>query len=352
MAAILGINSSIGIAISQTGDTWGTAEAVAEKLVVESLTWDENPNKLQSAGIGSGGLMSDNIQRGAISVSGQISGIVGYDNGFPLILAQFLGTSGTPSEQNGGEGDYLHTMTMNSTLNNVFLTIAAETSSTTVVEFPSVAITNLTISAGSPPDFVRYTADFLASEAVVTSPTNNNAAVDALTQTDSELALIDPADGFWMNAQAGGGLSGSNKVNITSYELTLTRPQEFVPEIKGAAGNGAPIQTDKITGSLTVQMKQLDDNTYLLAAQSSTEYKSLLSFDGTQVGAGDNKEIFLYLPRMVLVETPSYDLSSAGLNPQSLTFDLIEAASNPTGMSDTTPYAAVLNETSSAYVSA
>ena len=350
MAAILGINSSIGIAISAAADSWGTAKTVTEKLVVESLTFNENVTKLQTAGIGSGGLMSDNLQRGAISVSGQIQMKVGYGNGFPLILAQFMGTSGTPSEQNAGEGDYLHTMTMNSTLNNVFLTIAAETSSTTVVEFPSVAITNISIVADSAPNYVNATIDFLASEAITSSPTNNNAALDALTQTDTELALIDPADSFQINAQGGGALSGSDKLNITSYTLNLTRVQEFVNEIKGASGNGEPIQTDKITGTLEVNLKQLDDNTYLTAAQSSTEYKSLLSFDGTQIGAGDNKSYSLLVPRMVLAETPSFGWNSPGLNGYGLVFDIIEADSNPTGMSDTTPYATVTNERTTAYV--
>ena len=350
MAAILGINSSIGIAISAVADSWGTAKTVTEKLVVESLTFDENAETLQSNGIGSGGLMSDNLQRGAISVSGQIQMRVGYGNGFPLILAQFMGTSGTPTEQNAGQADYLHTMTMNTTLKNTFLTIAAETSSTTVVEFPSVAITNISIVADAAPNYVNATIDFLASEAITSSPTNNNATIDALSQTDTELSLIDPADSFQINAQGGGALSGSDKLNITSYTLNLARVQEFAKEIRGAAGNGAPIQTDKITGSLEINLKQLDDNTYLTAAQSSTEYKSLLSFDGTQIGTGDNKNYALYIPRMVLTQTPSYGLSSAGLNGYGIAFDIIEAAANPTGMSDTTPYSTVTNGRSTAYV--
>jgi hypothetical protein len=350
MAAILGINSSIGIAISAVSDSWGTAKSVTEKLVVESMSWNENPEKLESAGIGSGGLMSDNMQRGAISVSGQIQMRVGYGNGFPLILAQFLGTSGTPSEQNVGEGDYLHTMTMNSTLNNVFLTIAVETSSTTVVEFPSVAVTQIQISADSAPNYVNATIDFLASEAKTSGVTNNNAALDALTLTDTELSLIDPADSFQINAQAGGALSGSDKLDITSYSLTLNRPQEFAREIRGASGNGEPIQTDKVTGSLAINLKQLDDNTYLTAAQSSTEYKCLLSFDGSQIASGDNKSFTFYVPRMMLIETPSYELSSPGLNGYGINFDILEAASNPTGMGDTTPYNELTNTRTTAYV--
>lgn len=350
MAEILGINSSIGIDLSALAATWGTAEAVTEKLIVESLTWSENPQKLTSAGIGSGGLMSDNVTRGAFSVSGQIQMRLGYGNGFPLILAQFLGTSGTPSETTGAQGDYDHTMTMSSTLNGNFLTIAAETSSTTVAEFPSVAITQIVITADSPPNYVTATIDFLASEVLYTGATNSNATIDGLSQISTELTLADPADSFNINAQAGGAVSGSDKLNVTSYALTLARPQEFVNELKGAAGNGSPIQTDKITGSLAVNLKQLDDNTYLLAAQSSTEYKSELLVDGDQIAAGVNASYEFHLPRMVLVDTPSFGLSSPGLNSYGLNFDLVEASANPTGMSDTTPYANVINERTTAYV--
>lgn len=349
MAAVLGINASIGVALSQSADTWGTAEAVAEKLVVESFTWGENPNKLQSAGIGSGGIFSDNMQRGAFSVSGQIVMNIGYDNGFPLFLAQFLGVSGTPTEQNGGEGDYLHEITFEAALNTRFLTLAAETSSTTVVEFPSVAATQITISAAGAPNYVTATIDWLGSEALYSGTTNDNSALDALTQTSSEMSLIDPSDGFWINAQAGGALSSGDKLNITDWTLTMSRPQSFVPEIKGASGNGSPVQTDKVVGSLGINLKQLDDNTYLTAAQSSTEYKSQLSFDGAQIGSGDNAGYTFYVPRMVLIDTPSYSLSSPGLNPYGINFDILEASSNPTSMSDTTPYVEVTNETTSDY---
>lgn len=349
MAALLGVNANIGIALSQTTDTYGTAEAVAEKLVVESISWNENVNKLQSAGVGSGGKFSDNMARGFIAGTLSISGIVGYNNGFPLIAAQFLGTAGTPAEQNASQADYLHQILFHSTVNRTFLTIAIESSSTTVIEFPSVTVNSLTIT-GTPGGYLTYTAECNFDQLVDTSPTNNNAAIQAVSQTDSELCVCAFDEVFNMNAQSGGAFS-SNELAITSYELAMSLPQTFKPEIKASAGNSKPTADDKAVGTLTIGLKEHADNTYETAAQAATEYKSSLNIQGTQIGSGDNKTMEINIPRMILIDTPDFGLSSPGNNPQTLVFDVLEAASNPTGMADTTPYFEVTNERSSAYIS-
>ena len=350
MPALLGVNANIGIALSQIADTYGVAEAVTEKLVVESITWNENVTKLQSAGIGSGGKFTDNLARGTTAGTVTITGLCGYNNGFPLLLAQFLGTAGAPTEQNNPEGDWLHEITFNSSVNRTFLTVAIESSSTTVIEFPSVTVNSLTVT-GTPGDYLRYTAECNFDELVDTSPTNNNAAIQALTQTDTELAVCAFEETFQINAQGGVALSGSDNLAITSFELNMAQPQSFKPEIKGSAGNSVPTSDDKATGTLTVQLKEHDDNTYETAAQAATEYKSALNVQGTQIGSGDNKTIELLCPRLILLDTPDFGLANPGNNPQTLVFDIADASANPTGMTDTTPYANITNEQTTAYIS-
>ena len=349
MVAKLGINASIGIALGAAADPYGTALAVSEKLIVESISWSENVNKLSSAGIGSGGILSDNMERGFIAGTLSISGLCGYDNGFPLFLAQFMGTAGTPTEQNASEGDYLHSILMSGAANANFITLALESSSTTVIEFPSVTVNSITISA-SPGDFLRYTIEANFDQLVTTSTENSNAEIQAVTTTDTEYSIAAFEESFQMNAQTGGAFS-SDEIAITSYELSLSRPQSFKPEIKGSAGNSVPTADDKAVGTLSIGLKEHTDNTYETAAIAASEYKSSLNIQGTQIASGDTKTIELLLPRMKLIDTPDFGLSSAGNNPVTLVFDLLEATANPTGMSDTTPYVELTNETSTAYIS-
>jgi hypothetical protein len=54
---------------------------------------------------------------------------------------------------------------------------------------------------------------------------------------------------------------------------------------------------------------------------------------------------------MKLVQPPVTGLSSPGFNEVSMSFILMEADSNPTGMNSTMPYLEIINERSSAYIS-
>lgn len=354
MASLLGTGTSIGIALSQAADTYGVAEAVTEQLVVESIDWNENATKLQSAGIGSGGIFSDNMERGLTAGTINISGLVGYNNGFPLILAQMLGTSGAPVEQNVGEADYLHTVTYANAINANFLTIAIESSSTTVIEFPSVTIDSLTITA-TPGGFMSYTATGYFDELIDSSPTNNNAAIQAVSLGDSELVNVELQEEFLLNLNAGGALaSPGDRVCITSLDLSMSRPQGFVAEICGTSGNTVPVASDKATGTLTVGLKDHADNTYETAAitgGAAAQFKGSLDVQGTQIGAGDNKTMKFLLPLLVLIDTPGFGLSSPGQNPSTLVFDIVEDDANPTGLSDTTPYAEITNGRTTAMIS-
>jgi hypothetical protein len=356
MPSLQGIDTNIGIGIAALADPYGTALAVTEKLIVESISWNENVNRLESAGIGSGGSFSDNIARGSVAGSITIDGICGYDNGFPLMLATFLGEStSVPAEQNVGEGDYFHSLEFNRVLNRTWFTLALESSDASVLEFPSVTITDVTISA-APGDFMRYSITALFSElagtGMTTANVNNNATLQGLSESDSEKAVVEFAEIFLINGQAAGALANPADLTcITDFSLNMARSQEFIAEICDTTGNSKPVASDKATGSLTIGLKEHDDaNVWEIAAQAGTEYKALLDVQGTQIASGDNRTIVVNMPRLKLVDTPDFSLASAGLNPVSLTFDVLDAAANPTGMTETRPYLDITNERAAAYV--
>ena len=330
------------------GSTWGTAVAVGtgNKAAAE-ITINDNTQELSSKQVGSGLQMVNGVTRGSISPSISISGDGAFTNGMPVLLAQLLGTSAAPTEVTASQGDYRHTITFNSTLNSKYLTIARETSSTTTEEVPSAAVRSFSLSTTSIPGYLAYSAELIGDQIVLNSSTNTNATLASATfqNSDFQKALAAAAydDDFQINAQSGGALSTSNQLDIISYSLQLDRPQETPGEIRNAAGLGAPIMSDLFGGSLTVVLKSNADNTYHNAWANETLYKTKFIVTGAQIGSGTSYAIEVFLPGLQLIQKPKYDPVSPGVNNVTLTFKLVQAAANPTGMSSTYPYFVITN---------
>lgn len=348
MATITGVDT---YATFKVGSTHGTAVqgGSGDQLIFNSLSHSLNVTELSRVGLGSGQSFLNDAQAGATDPSLSVDMVPAYDNAAPVLVSTFMGTSGTPTEQNASEGDYLHTMTWSEA--SKFGTIAFETSTTEVIEYPSCYPTALTWTVENPPNYTTLAMDFLANGRVISSTTNTNASLASVTETDSEEVVVQQVDVFAINAQGGGALSGSDAVDITSAVLNLTRPLGTVREIRGAAGNSAPIRNGQPAGTLTVQFADLDALTYFTAQAAGTEYKAYLSVEGTQIGAGDNKSMIAYLPRLKIIQDPEYNVTDPGNNPHSVVFMVLAATANPTGMSDNLPYFTFTNERSTAYQS-
>lgn len=340
MAKISGAQALAGI---QVASTWGTAVAAGagDKLVAE-ITDSANESVLEPRMLGSGAYMVTTSTKSNTAPSVNISMDVGYRNNADTILAQFFGTSGSPSEQTASQADYLHTMTFNTTLNAKYLSVARETSTTTTLEYPTCAVRSITLRAEAN-QYAQLTAELVANKIETASAVNTNAALANVTLTDTELTAVSFDDDFWIDTQGSTTLASGDQLNITSYELTLTRPQMMPNEIKGSAGNGAPIPDGLFDGTLTVTLAELPDHAWFTAWNAETVYKSRLTIEGTQIGTGVNKAWNVYLPGMVLVTKPDVALSNPGANPVTLTFKLLKASTNPTGMSSTYPYITVVN---------
>lgn len=352
MAAKSGANSSAGLMVNPAATAWGTAGSLSTGHSCQAAySANQSVSELTSSPIGTGNQMDVDSEAGAVEYGFSLAGEATYQSGLDIAMAQFFGTSGSPSEQNGGEGDYLHTMTFNSTWNTNYCTYGIETSSTTTHEYQSAACTSLSVSSSSVKSYLSWNASFIADDVILTSPTNNNAALQACTIADTEKIVVSSTDEFWINAQSGGALSSGDRLAITDYSLQLDKPQETAKEVKGASGNGEPVATGLLSGTLTVTLRANADNTYYTAWDAGTEYKCLFQSIGTQIASGDNKSVTFYTPRMKLINAPDFSNSDVGINPVTLTFKILAAESNPTGMSSTLPYVGLLNERSSAYLS-
>lgn len=341
MASLSGAKTN---AIYKIASTYGTAVSggAGNKLKAE-ITPNFGVDMLDPRQIGSGAIMVQTSTRGNFKPTVSLAMDAGYRNCFDNILAQMWGTAAAPTEQTVGQGDYKHTITLNTTLNAKPATLAWESSSATVIEMPSVTTQSITIEASDSPGIVNFTAEMIGNNALITGTTNTNASMASATATDTEVIAFNNDDTFQINLNSGGSLSGSDNLAITGYTLKLTRPQEVIGEIRGTAGNSAPIEAGLIEGELTVTLKELADHTYFTYWYNETMLKSKLNIQGTQIGSGVNKSLTIYIPKMVLAEEPKTALTSPGVNPLTMTFKIIAATANPTGMSSFYPYFEIVN---------
>ena len=141
MATITGVDTRAGFKL---GSTHGTAVAcgAGDQLIFNSLTHSINAAELSRVGLGSGKSFQNDARAGAQDPAASVEMVPAYNNAAPVLVSTFMGTSGTPTEQNVGEGDYLHQMTWNNTAK--FGTLAFESTTTTTMEYASMYPTSLT----------------------------------------------------------------------------------------------------------------------------------------------------------------------------------------------------------------
>jgi hypothetical protein len=351
MAYETGANTFAALKLNAAAVAWGTAGAVGTgDRCAAKFTHTTSGQRLDSSPIGTGNQMAVDSQLGAVQYALSLSGEATYQSGLDRIMAQFFGTSGAPTEVTATQGDYRHRMTMNSTWNTNYCTYAIESASATVMEFPSVAFNNLNIAVSQPKSFVTFTADGIANDLILTGTENSNAEIAAATIADTEKMIVGAEDSFWINSDAG-ALDSGDLVAITDYTINLSKPQASPNEIKGATGNSAPVGEDLVVGTVTVTIRGNTDNAWHTAWKAGTEYKSSFKVEGTQIGAGTNKSLTIFAPRMKLITVPDYNVTENGVNPLTLTFELLAASASPTGMNSALPYVDLVNGRSTAYIS-
>lgn len=347
MAAETGASTN---AILEKAGTWGTAVqgGSGDKWLFQSLTASLNETVLEARQIGSGLSMSTDATKGATAPTLSVEQIVGYNNLADRLMYQLFGAASVSAELTASQSDYRHTLTMSSTNDAKYLTVAYDGDSATVFEYPTCVVTSINIRCDTIPGYVTVSAELLANNRVISGTTNDTASLAAATApSDTELVACSLADEFLLNTQAGGALSNSTDlVAITSYSFTLSRPRNFVNEIKGSAGNGVPVYGDLWTATLEVGIKNKSDMTWFTANDAETAYKCSLEIFGSQIGSGEDRSFKVLIPRMKLIQSPEYNLTEVGTNPQSLSFTCLAASANPTGMSSTYPYIEIVNSSS------
>lgn len=348
MAQHTGADTNSGIDIAST---WGTAVALGtgDKLVAEySPNW--NSQQLTPRNHGSGRKMIETSTRANYEPIVTLTGDAGYQNNLDKIIAVFMGTSSTPSEQNASQADYLTRYTLSAGIPSKYLTYAVESSSGTVHEYPTSVVRSLTITA-QPNSYLQWSAELMADSVVLSSTENDNSEITATTLTDDELIDCSFSDEFRVNSQGGAALDTDDGIELVSLEANYISAMSFVPEMRGAAGNSVPsLDGIRLEGTVTLTFQGKDDHTWDTYWNSSTVLKGQIEFEGTQIGTGDNKRLGLFYPGLVVEQAPQYAVTSEGINQMTVVCRMIAAASNPTGMNDTHPYFETTNGLTTSYL--
>lgn len=315
----------------------------------DSLTHGENVTELSNSPLGTGQSMLTGAEQGAKAPGGTVESKPTFNDATAKMIATFFGVSAAGVEQNGGEADFLHQMNFGETLK--FGTLAFESTTTTVIEYPSTYPTTFNVTTGDIPGYIDVSLDWVSGDRDLSSSTNTNATMASVTIPDQEQIVLDHDSQFLINTQSGGALTNpTDCISIVSYALTLARPKSHVREIKCTSGLSAPIADGLFEGELTVTFSGLDDHSNFTSAAAGSEFKASLIIEGTQIGAGDNKKFEILLPRMKIIQDPEYNVSDPGENPHSVTYRLLAATAAPTGMSFDKPYVEYINDRSAAYI--
>lgn len=339
------ISGSSTVAAVKVASTWGTSVAVGSgNKFPGEITYQANVTELVSREIGSGNEMVTGATKGLIKPTVNITMDCGYENNFDTFLAQFFGTDSVSAELTPSQGDYRHTITFNSTLNSKPLSVAYTDTSSTSIEFPTCGVRSVTIKPQGVPGYLDATFELVTNDIVYGSATNTYAVVAAATaRSNQEQMATAFNDTVWINSTSGGSLSSSDKVNVIDWSVTFTRPQECGNEITGSTGLTAPAKQGLFEGTLTLTLRELPDHTWFTSWGAETRHKFKIGFDGSQIGSGSNRSMYMYIPQAQLIQEPQYALTAPGINPVTLTYKISKAASNPTGMSSTYPYFEIIN---------
>lgn len=342
MAIISGKEAKLGIAVTSA---WGTEVAVTKLIAFDTFNFNKSVGVVddQSAN-GLGEVMLSEQSRGAVTCTPQITMKMRSGSGWEYFLAQLMGTSAAPAEQNVGEGDYKHTITMKDSFPDKFLTLSVLDSSGTTTTYDSLMVTQMDIAIPNAPGPMTVTFSMLANDENRSSSTNTPAVLNALSAPTTAPMIWQTDSDLQFNEESAGALGAGDCVSILSAGLTITRPAQIINEA-GCGTASSPSDNGLLDGSFTFTKKGMEDHTYLDAADNATRSKFLVNAESTkQIGAGDNHTVAFFSPKAGIIEQPSRDFTGVGFNEHGVNFKLFKAGSAPTGMSSEYPYFEITNE--------
>jgi hypothetical protein len=363
MASIGTNESTVGI---KTGATWDTASDMTsggQLFRVSNFSVNARFGEHEVRDIG-----FDNFQRSRIKLNQEcdvtISADITHEGLWLKLLAAFLGSStGSPAEQTGGQGDYLHVMQMASSPTK-FVTLAWLCEDDYVLEIPSFKPASISIQWGAN-TVGTFTCTGIASRVVDNaSATNSVSDLSGLSYpTTYEPAVLGGVDATsstyfrFDDYSSSVALSSDDNKAIMNFNLNMSRPLQRRNVLRGAdsAYTLEPHQAGLIQSTISFQMSEVDNAQIDGIADwlASDRKMAELAVVGDQIGSGLNSKILMRFAQLEHVgQMPTgYDIPGNNqLMQPTFTFNVLSVTTQPASMGGTGYFtASVVNNIASSY---
>lgn len=349
------ISSAEGKVGFKVGATWDTALAVDTPLRVSNYTPDTSRAVLGTLGHDS--RKRRKAKLGVEQTNISIAGPQVFGGGWLKLFALMCGTSGAPTEQTVGQGDYRHIIDI-SDFNTKFVTLAHLAESDVVEEVNSALLTQFTLT-GQDNQVGSWSAQGIGSRLNNTTPINTPAGLNALVYTQAEEDVVPCGANTYFrigNYSTGTPLGAGNNLKVKSYTFTLSKPvsTRYAGWSPGCHRTLQPKDSGIVMVQLSVTLESVDDSTIDLLNKynNETELMAEMFVDGAQIGTGVNTSLKLQIPALKALQPGQrgYTGQATIANP-TLNMEGFVAAAAPSGMTGVTyPRLTTIDRITGAYV--
>jgi len=340
------------LAAMKFGATWGTAVecGASDGIRIESsgtsggkeVVPDES---LSGDAYGNAPNIGQELHRAAPS------GLFRYGGRCSQILAAIMGTAGAPTEVESSL-EYTHALSMETRLGD-FVTWCERKGDVSVWEYDSAMFSRLTIDIGGRGP-ATFDADLVASKLTRDDTGTNTLATFANVKVRDPLTPVFLGDcRLRMNAQGGGALAGGDTIKPNLIRITFDRKmsEDFLADQALGRAVSLPEEEGDLEVFLQMAFPKYSADTYQALVDDGTEQKADLLITSAAAGLGAAASGLFHeydfdFPRLVPVERPENAMTGPGRITDGVTFRVITATGNPTGMSSTTPVCLVRNQVS------
>jgi len=341
------------LGVEPTASTWGTAVApTTGDLVLPSQIGPLIEQADMIPDPSSGYAWNEYIDKCRQNNNPELTIPMRWDGRLWTLIAQIMGLD----TKTGSEDPYTHTITLLDAIDgsDLFSTMAAQlgpAGSELIFEWPALKPYGFTIEGPDGNGYTNVTIRCLADTVLLGSDATTDADdFDNMTHItlDSVLPGIIPAGlgRFRMNDASGDALAAGDTIKLGSFNLTFNRniSQEFVTRGTGNEFlSDEPIEDGIPEGTLNIVINDLNNLDNFDDYQAETEKKAELFFYYDA-----NHDITISIPCMKLTQ-PDGSVGGASRIPQNLTYMLMKAQSNPTGMAFSNWQIVLRTETATAY---
>jgi len=332
---ISGKSAILALYIPGTADQWGTAGTLGAEcgLVAESIGPIGEVAEMvpdPSAGYA----WHEYIDKARQIVNPEISGLLRFAGKQWSLIAYCMGLdtpTGTPVSHVMTIVEAIDGTTKWGTLGLQLGPAAGEL----LLEWPSVKMAGFTIEGPNGDGYYTYTVRTIADACLLGADCGVDAsAFDNVTFLQVNSVFPPPvpfgATKFRVAAASGGALADGNAVKIKSLNLTFNRNMGQEWNTRSTAAKqwrtDEPVEEGIPEGTLTVEIGDLNALTYMEQLQDETEVKADITIPYTATYG-----ITIEFPCLKVVNVESA-IAGANRIPQKITYQMMEAQSNPTGM--------------------